>query len=151
MVINWRGRKLEVTDLLGWTWQHKQNLSKMNGPFRDTRWTDSFKRMDPLWTDPLWTDLGRTDQKAMWHSTNNYVVSKKSSMEITSGLTLVQRVSLRIELRQRKILEYTCINEELSYKEKTCYASLGVWLYSTIKAPKTLRKQVHIIYPALAL
>ena len=85
---NWRGGKLEVTDLLGCTWRHKQNLSKMNEPFRDTRWTDSFKRtdrstieqqwMDPLWTDPLWTDLGWTNQKATWHSTNNYVVSKKS-------------------------------------------------------------------------
>ena len=31
----------------------------------------------------------------------------------------------------------------------TCYASLEVWLYSTIKTPKTLRKQIRIIYPSL--
>ena len=55
----------------------------MNGPFRDTRWRDSFKKTDHStierrWMDPLWTNLGWTDQKATWHLTNNYVVSKKS-------------------------------------------------------------------------
>ena len=40
------------------------------------------------------------------------------------------------------------INEYLSYKEKTCYASLGVWFYTTIKALKTLKKQVCIIHPS---
>ena len=44
-------------------------------------------------------------------------------------------------------MEYTYINEDLPYKEKTCYASLGVWFYTTIKALKTLRKQVRIIHP----
>ena len=42
--------------------QHKQNLSNMHVPFRDTRLTD-----------PLWTD-----QEATWQSTNNYAVSKES-------------------------------------------------------------------------
>ena len=40
------------------------------------------------------------------------------------------------------------INKDPPYKEKTCYASLGVWFYTTIKAPKTLRKQVRIIHPS---
>ena len=43
------------------------------------------------------------------------------------------------------------INKDLPYKEKTYYASLGVWIYFTIKAQKILRKQVRIIYPSLGL
>ena len=43
------------------------------------------------------------------------------------------------------------INKDLPHKEKTYYASLGVWIYFTIKAQKTLRKQVCIIYPSLEL
>ena len=32
------------------------------------------------------------------------------------------------------------IDEDLPYKEKTCYASLEVWLYSTIKTSKDPQK-----------
>ena len=89
---NSRRRKLKLMNLLGWTWWLEQNPSKVSGPFRDTRWTNSFKRTDrsiidqwwtgPLWTIPLWTNLGWTDQKAMCHSTNNYVVSKEDRKSV---------------------------------------------------------------------
>ena len=55
--------------------------SKMNGPFRDNMWTDSFKRTDRSTIERRSiVDGPRVDgpKKAMWHSTNNYVVSKKS-------------------------------------------------------------------------
>ena len=46
-----------------------------------------------------------------------------------------------------RILEYTRINRDLLYKEKTSYASKGVLALHYYKNLKTLRKQVCIIYP----
>ena len=44
-------------------------------------------------------------------------------------------------------MEYTLINRDLPYKEKTCDASQGNSVLRHYKNPKTLRKQVHIIHP----
>ena len=43
-----------------------------------------------------------------------------------------------------RILEYTRINEYLPHKEKTCFASKGVWPYVTIK-PKDPQEKVCTI------
>ena len=40
-----------------------------------------------------------------------------------------------------RILEYTCINEYLPHKEKTCSASKGVCPYTTIKTQRPSRKR----------
>ena len=40
-----------------------------------------------------------------------------------------------------RILEYTCINEYLPHKEKTCSASKGVCPYATIKTQRPSRKR----------
>ena len=40
-----------------------------------------------------------------------------------------------------RILEYTCINEYLPHKEKTCSASKGVCPYATIKTQRSSRKR----------
>ena len=38
-------------------------------------------------------------------------------------------------------LEYTHIDGDLLYKEKTCAASLGAWFYTTIKAQRPLENR----------
>ena len=40
-----------------------------------------------------------------------------------------------------RILEYTCINEYLTHKEKTCSANKGVCPYVTIKTQRPSRKR----------
>ena len=40
-----------------------------------------------------------------------------------------------------RIWEDTHINEDLPYKEKTCYASIGVWFYIIMKTQRPLENR----------
>ena len=39
------------------------------------------------------------------------------------------------------IMEYTHINGDFPYKEKTCDASKGIWFYATIKIQRPLENR----------
>ena len=71
-----------------------------------------------IWTKVARTYVACTDRTATWHPAHYYVVSNMS-----------------------RILEYTCINEYLPHKEKTCSASKGVCPYATIKTQRPSRKR----------
>ena len=51
----------------------------------------------------------------------------------------------------RKILEDIRINEDLPYKEKTCYASMRARFYTTIKTQGPSENRYAYFIPTLAL
>ena len=52
---------------------------------------------------------------------------------------------------KERILQDTCINDDLPYKERSSPPRNKCQLYATIKTPKLSQTKIHIFTPALVL